>query len=106
MGKPATASAQPTDPFAVDEDRALSELELAWSDGGYHGFTVEGGTWGVSSPAVIVSSARWALAAGPGSADRNGAKYWPGCRRRSSASAVTASCRAAGSRIPIPPGRS
>jgi len=33
---------------------------------------------GVFSPVVIVSSARWALAAGPGSADRNGAKYWPG----------------------------
>lgn len=30
MGRPATASAQPTDPFAVDEDRALAELKLAW----------------------------------------------------------------------------
>jgi hypothetical protein len=38
MGRPAAASAQPGDPFAVDEDRALAELELAWSDGGYHSF--------------------------------------------------------------------
>jgi hypothetical protein len=51
MIRPATASAQPTDPFAVDDDRALAELELAWSDGGYHGFTVEGGTWGAISSA-------------------------------------------------------
>ena len=51
MGRPATASAQPTDPFAVDEDQALAELELAWSEGGYHGFTVEGGTWGAISSA-------------------------------------------------------
>lgn len=51
MSRPATASAQPTGPFAVDEDRALAELELAWSDRGYHGFTVEGGTWGAISSA-------------------------------------------------------
>ena len=51
MGRPAAASAQPTDLFAVDEDQALAELELAWSDGGYHGFTVEGGTWGAISSA-------------------------------------------------------
>jgi hypothetical protein len=52
MGRPAAASAQPTDSFAVDEDRALAELELAWSEGGgYHGFTVEGGTWGAISSA-------------------------------------------------------
>jgi hypothetical protein len=24
--------------FAVDENAALAELELAWADGGYHGF--------------------------------------------------------------------
>jgi len=51
MGRPAAASAQPGDPFAVDEDQALAELELAWSEGGYHGFTVEGGTWGAISSA-------------------------------------------------------
>ena len=49
--RPAAASAQPKDPFAVDEDPALAELELAWSDGGYHGFTVAGGTWGTISSA-------------------------------------------------------
>lgn len=31
--------------FDVDEDRALAVLELAWADGGYHGFCADGGTW-------------------------------------------------------------
>jgi len=31
--------------FDVDEGRALAELELAWADGGYHGFSADGGTW-------------------------------------------------------------
>ena len=26
--------------FEVDEDAPLAELELAWADGGYHGFCV------------------------------------------------------------------
>ena len=39
------ASAQRRDPFAVDENRTLAELELAWADGGYHGFSAENGTW-------------------------------------------------------------
>jgi hypothetical protein len=30
--------------FAVDQDRALAELERAWADGGYHGFSVDDGT--------------------------------------------------------------
>jgi hypothetical protein len=37
--------------FDVDEDRALAELELAWADGGYPGFTAEGGTWSAISSA-------------------------------------------------------
>jgi hypothetical protein len=37
---------------AAPSSRALAELELAWSDGGYHGFTVEGGTWGAISSAA------------------------------------------------------
>jgi hypothetical protein len=48
MGRAAAAdsgSAPPRGPFAVDRDRALAELELAWSGGGYHGFTAAGGTW-------------------------------------------------------------
>ena len=32
------------DVFAVDEDAALAELELAWADGGYHGFSADDGT--------------------------------------------------------------
>ncbi len=45
MGRTAPASAQPRDPFAVDEDAALAELELTWADGGYHAFSADGGTW-------------------------------------------------------------
>ena len=44
MGRAAAASGE-RDPFAVDEDRALAELELAWADGGYHGFSVDDGLW-------------------------------------------------------------
>ena len=43
MGRAAAASGQ-RDPFAVDEDAALAELELAWADGGYHAFSAGGGT--------------------------------------------------------------
>jgi hypothetical protein len=48
MGRAAAAdggSAPPRGPFAVDRDRALAELELTWSEGGYHGFTAAAGTW-------------------------------------------------------------
>ena len=38
--------------FAVDEDAALAELELAWADGGYHGFCVlDGSLWSAISTA-------------------------------------------------------
>jgi hypothetical protein len=37
--------------FDVDEDRALAELELAWADGGYHGFCADDGTWSAISNA-------------------------------------------------------
>ena len=37
--------------FEVDEDRALAELELAWADGGYHGFSADGGPWSAISSA-------------------------------------------------------
>jgi hypothetical protein len=37
--------------FDVDEDRALAELELAWADGGYHGFSADGGLWSAISSA-------------------------------------------------------
>ena len=48
MGRAAAAdgaSAPPRGPFADDQDRARAELELARSEGGYHGFTAVGGTW-------------------------------------------------------------
>jgi hypothetical protein len=32
-------------PFQIDERAALSELEQAWTSGGYHGLTADGGTW-------------------------------------------------------------
>ena len=35
----------------VDKDRALAELELAWADRGYHGFSVDGGLWSAISSA-------------------------------------------------------
>jgi hypothetical protein len=44
MGRAAAASGQ-RDPFEVDEEAALAELELAWSDGGYHAFSAGGGLW-------------------------------------------------------------
>jgi hypothetical protein len=38
-GQPRSRS-QPRGVFEVDGDAALAELELAWADGGYHGFCV------------------------------------------------------------------
>jgi hypothetical protein len=61
MGRVATASSadtQPCGPFAVDQDRTLAELELAWSEGGYHGFTAAGGTWcAISSAGEVLTGA-------------------------------------------------
>jgi hypothetical protein len=37
--------------FDVDEASALAELELAWTDGGYHGFSADGGLWSAISSA-------------------------------------------------------
>jgi hypothetical protein len=31
--------------FAVDEDAALSALEEAWAEGGYHAFSADRGIW-------------------------------------------------------------
>jgi hypothetical protein len=49
--------------FEVDQERALAELELAWADGGYHGFSAEGGTWCAVSSAgeVLTGGTRDAL---------------------------------------------
>ena len=57
MGRAAAASG-PRDPFAVDKDAALAELELAWTDGGYHGFSAEGGIWAaISSAGEVLTGA-------------------------------------------------
>jgi hypothetical protein len=57
--------------FEVDEDRALAELEQAWADGGYHGFSAEGGTW------CPVSSAGEVLTGGtPDALDRAIRAHW------------------------------
>ena len=37
--------------FHVDADAALTELELAWTHGGYHGFCVADGLWSAISSA-------------------------------------------------------
>jgi hypothetical protein len=37
--------------FSVDENAALAELELAWADGGYHGFSAGDGLWSAISSA-------------------------------------------------------
>jgi len=47
----ATAAHQRRGVFAVDENAALAELELAWADGGYHGFSADDGLWSVISSA-------------------------------------------------------
>ncbi len=47
----ATAAHQRRGVFAVDENVALAELELAWADGGYHGFSADDGTWSAISSA-------------------------------------------------------
>lgn len=46
-----TAARQRRDVFAVDENAALAELELAWTDGGYHGFSADDGLWSAISSA-------------------------------------------------------
>lgn len=61
MGRAAAAdgaSTPPLGPFVVDQDRALAELELAWSEGGYHGFTAAGGTWcAITSAGEVLTGA-------------------------------------------------
>ena len=57
--------------FEVDEDRALAGLELAWADGGYHGFSADGGLWSA------ISSAGEVLAGGtPDALDRAIRAHW------------------------------
>ena len=51
MASCGNTSQRQRDPFAVDEPSALAEIELAWADGGYHGFSADGGTWAAISSA-------------------------------------------------------
>ena len=44
-----TAARQRRGVFSVDENAALAELELAWADGGYHGFSADDGLWSAIS---------------------------------------------------------
>ena len=44
-----TAARQRRGVCAVDENATLAELELAWTDGGYHGFSADDGTWSAIS---------------------------------------------------------
>jgi hypothetical protein len=46
-----TATRQQRGVFSVDENAALIELELAWADGGYHGFSAGDDTWSAISSA-------------------------------------------------------
>ena len=46
-----TAARQRRGVFGVDENVALAELELAWADGGYHGFSADDGIWSAISSA-------------------------------------------------------
>ncbi len=51
--------------FEVDQDAALAELERAWADSGYHGFTADDGVWSAISSAgeVLTADTPDALAA-------------------------------------------
>ena len=57
--------------FAVDEDAALAELEEAWADGGYHGFSADRGTWSaISSAGEVLTGAT------PDELDRKIRAHW------------------------------
>ena len=43
--------------FEVDQDAAVAELERTWADGGYHGFSADGGVWSAISSAGEVLTA-------------------------------------------------
>jgi len=53
-----SAGAKRRDVFDVDEASALAELELARADGGYQGFSADGGTWcAISSAGDVLTGA-------------------------------------------------
>ena len=57
--------------FDVDEDRALAELEDAWTSGGYHGFSVDHGTW-----SAIGSAGEVLTGSTPDELDRKIRAHW------------------------------
>src|SRR5690242_5808912 len=75
MARTAAASG-PGDPFAVDEDAALAELELAWSDAGYHAFSADGGTW-----CTVSSAGEVLIGDTPDELDRAIRGHWAGSDR-------------------------
>ena len=66
-----TAARQRRRVFAGDENAALAELELAWADGGYHGFSADDGTWSaISSAGEVLTGAT------PDELDRKIRAHW------------------------------
>jgi hypothetical protein len=59
--------------FAVDEDAALAELELAWADSGYHGFSADGGSW-----SAVSSAGEMLTGETPDAPDREIRAHWQG----------------------------
>jgi hypothetical protein len=57
--------------FAVDEDAALAELELAWADASYHGFSADDVTWSATGGVGEV-----VIGAIPDELDRRIRAYW------------------------------
>jgi hypothetical protein len=58
-------------PFQADQEAALAGLEQAWTDGGYHAFSADGGTWCAISSAGQVLTART-----PGELDHEITAHW------------------------------
>ncbi len=53
-----TAAPQRRGVFRAGENAALAGLELAWADGGYHGFSAGDGTWSaISSAGEVLTGA-------------------------------------------------
>ena len=57
--------------FAVDGDSALSALEEAWAEGGYHAFSADHGTW-----STIGSAGEVLTGATPDELDRKIRAHW------------------------------
>ena len=67
----AGVAGQRRDVFSVDEDAALAALEDAWTEGGYHAFSVDDGTW-----SAIGSAGEVLTAATPDELNRKIRAHW------------------------------